>query len=163
MAAFLISHLTYPRTHAGHVQSHSHLHALANSRSPFDHDSPQQSGGSLLSTDFCGRTTTLIFAHWRRCVCDVDGWANPGDDGFCEDVCQASGNHNSSLHAHLVKLLQSQGWRLRMVGYSNQRLRTGRMPGVSALAPAWNAGVECCLSEDTRPKSYLPRKCLGFL
>jgi hypothetical protein len=25
------------------------------------------------------------------------------------------------------------------------------MPGVSALMPAWNAEVECCLSEDTRP------------
>ena len=28
---------------------------------------------------------------------------------------------------------------------------TRRIPGVSALTPAWHARVECCLSDDTRP------------
>jgi hypothetical protein len=33
------------------------------------------------------------------------------------------------------------------------------MPGVAALRPAWPAGVECCISDDSRPNFLLP--CSG--
>ena len=46
---------------------------------------------------------------------------------------------------------------MKVVADSNEQVPTRTNAGVSTLMPAWNAEVECCLSEDTRPESYVSR------
>ena len=41
-------------------------------------------------------------------------------------------------------------------------LLAARLPGVAALKPAWPAGVECSLSDDSRPDLFLMQSVQGF-
>jgi len=72
-------------------------------------------------------------------------------------ICSAGSEHPESPKWPI----SSRVFRLRREHFvrrvQNLRLRAFSilMPGVATLVPAWTAGVECCLSDDSRPATFI--------